>query len=71
MYLGEVKVSEFTGLFEEAVGEFGKVGVPHDSVVLSSNRAGMHFSNFLKMELAAAANLSKRLEDLRWKAASD
>ncbi len=71
LYFGEVKVSEFARLFEEAVRQYEGLGVPHDSVVLTSNRAGMHFSNFLRMDSAAAEDLGRKLEELRWKAASD
>jgi hypothetical protein len=60
LYFGEVKVSEFARLFEEAVSEFDELSVPHDSVVLTSNRAGVHFSNFLRMELTAAEGLSQK-----------
>ncbi len=33
---------------------FERREVPNDSVLLASNRAGMHFSNFLRMEQTAA-----------------
>lgn len=71
LYFGEVKVSDFGRLFEKAVAEFEKIGVPHDSVFLTSNRAGINFCNYLRMEPAAAESLARKLDELRWKASSN
>jgi hypothetical protein len=71
LYFGEVKVSEFKELFQEAVDNFSRLGVPYDSVVLASNRAGMHFNNFLRLDHGAAEALRERLDAERWKQASD
>ncbi len=71
LYFDEVNVSAFGRLFEEAVGEFDQLAVPHDSVVLTSNRAGMHFCNFFRMEPDAADALGEKLEGLGWEPAAE
>jgi hypothetical protein len=45
LYFGEAKVSEIASLVNEAAQEFEALGLPHDDLRISSNRAGLHFLN--------------------------
>ena len=73
LYFGETKVSEFDQLVEEVTAEIGKLGLKPsaDSMFLTSNRAGMHLSCWLPCNPAELETLIGKLEEQKWKMASD
>jgi len=75
LYFGETKVSEFNQLLEEAAAAIGKLGLKPspDTMFLTSNRAGMHFSCWFNYanDAAGLEELTAKLEGQKWKMASD
>lgn len=70
LYFGGVRVAELNTLLAEADAELEKIGVPRENLILTTNRAGMHLSNLVRIDEAAIEGVRKRLEAEKWKAAS-
>ena len=73
LYFGETKVSELNQLVEEAEAEIGKLGLKPsaDSMFLTNNRAGMHLSCWLPCNPAELETFIGKLEEQKWRIASD